>query len=1059
MKKKYTLKRKLSALIAILLSMTMMFVIIPESAFAASGTGLNVNTPTQDEIRARIKAAEAMTCNVTYTQEPVTVGPNYSPGAINRESQESALALLNALRFTAGIPDNVKLKDEYIEQCQAGALVNAVNGEMSHNPNKPADMEQTLYNQGYKGCSSSNLDTGYGTLKDDLKSWMSDENNVTGNNLGHRRWCLNPSMQYTGFGLVGKYRAMYVFDNWSASTSYTGVAWPAQQMPSEYFNIHQLWSVSFGRVINQSAVTVDVTRNRGGAWHFGSDYTDGTFLVENTNYGQAGCVIFRPSSIDEYKPGDIFHVTIKENGREIADYDVEFFDIYNVTSVKINKDAVELETGKSEKLTANVLPFNATHKSVTWSSSNINVAKVDAFGEVTAKEEGTATITATDSSGKFFATCTVTVRTAKVQKPLPKTITLSYNDTTYTGTPKTPSVTIAGLKEGTNFTIRYENNVNAGTAKAVITGIGDYQGTVTKEFTIKATKLAESMFTISINSATGKATVSSAKLSVTKDYTVKENLSKDGKTLTVVVIGMGNYTGSIEKTFNIEIPEEKPTLPMDISKLSTDKVKLPYDGYVYTGKPQTPKVTIEGMTERIDFTTTYENNVNKGTAKVIIKGIGKYTGTLIKTFPITAKAINSYEMTCTFDQTTQKAKVSIGTLKEGIDFTVKLTFNTDKTMVTVRADGIGNYNYYIQKTISVGVKKLNSADFDIEYTKTIYDGKSKMPKITAKEMTEGKDYTVTYENNVNAGIAKAVITGKGNYFGNVTKNFQITPKNLPTDIMLKAYKEGKLHGKVGDLVESKDYTVKIADKSVRIDGIGNYCGGIRIDQKDDGNTDIIENAGNSESGDSQSGATDTTPDITYGIESTTINMKTTSRKDGITLSWNKSEGYKLDGYEIFRGTSEENLKKYSTTNKTSWKNTGNLKKGTTYYYQVRGYRMVDGEKVYTQWSEIVCEKVVKTSTDYGVKHTTVKAKTASAKGYIKVSYTKSKGYKVDGYQVYRGASKKSMSKICTTKKLLVKNRKNVKRGKTYYYKVRGYRRVNGKLCYTEWSNIIAVKAK
>lgn len=79
-----------------------------------------------------------------------------------------------------------------------------------------------------------------------------------------------------------------------------------------------------------------------------------------------------------------------------------------VTSVTLNKEDLNLEVGKTGKLTATVLPASAADKSITWSSSKTDVASVSSNGTVTAKKAGTAVITATATNGKS-ASCTVTV--------------------------------------------------------------------------------------------------------------------------------------------------------------------------------------------------------------------------------------------------------------------------------------------------------------------------------------------------------------------------------------------------------------------------------------------------------------------------------------------------------------------------------------------------------------------------------------------------------------------------------------------------------------------------
>ena len=84
-------------------------------------------------------------------------------------------------------------------------------------------------------------------------------------------------------------------------------------------------------------------------------------------------------------------------------------------------------------------------------------------------------------------------------------------------------------------------------------------------------------------------------------------------------------------------------------------------------------------------------------------------------------------------------------------------------------------------------------------------------------------------------------------------------------------------------------------------------------------------------------------------------------------------------------------------------------------------------------------------------------------GNIVIKWKKSKGYRVDSFEILRAVKKNGKySKIYTTKSgkaSRIINAKNLKDGKRYYYKVRGVRTIDGKKYYTEWSDIESKKVK
>ena len=116
--------------------------------------------------------------------------------------------------------------------------------------------------------------------------------------------------------------------------------------------------------------------------------------------------------------------------------------------------------------------------------------------------------------------------------------------------------------------------------------------------------------------------------------------------------------------------------------------------------------------------------------------------------------------------------------------------------------------------------------------------------------------------------------------------------------------------------------------------------------------------------------------------------------------------------------------------------------------QLKAYedRIAALEKQLKQKTEIIAIK------DMEIEATSKFGK-SSGKRYIKVSWTVSEEVEGLKYQVYKSTKKSSgYSKVKTTSNLSYKNTAGLTKGKTYYYKVRGYKSIGGKTYYTEWSN-------
>ena len=96
--------------------------------------------------------------------------------------------------------------------------------------------------------------------------------------------------------------------------------------------------------------------------------------------------------------------------------------------------------------------------------------------------------------------------------------------------------------------------------------------------------------------------------------------------------------------------------------------------------------------------------------------------------------------------------------------------------------------------------------------------------------------------------------------------------------------------------------------------------------------------------------------IIKGVEATTLKARSSKTSKGIKITWTKSKGYKVDYYVIYRSTKKNSgygTKPFYTTKSATagyYVNSKDLKKGTKYYYKVRGVRVIDGQKYYTEYS-------------------------------------------------------------------------------------------------------------
>ncbi|WP_138002262.1 fibronectin type III domain-containing protein, partial [Robinsoniella peoriensis] len=186
----------------------------------------------------------------------------------------------------------------------------------------------------------------------------------------------------------------------------------------------------------------------------------------------------------------------------------------------------------------------------------------------------------------------------------------------------------------------------------------------------------------------------------------------------------------------------------------------------------------------------------------------------------------------------------------------------------------------------------------------------------------------------------------------------------------------------------------------------------------------------------------TAPKKVSGLKAS--NLKTNQMK----LTWNKTSGAK--GYELSRYNPDKN-KWYvvKTTGQTSYTVKG-LSAGTIYKYRVRAYTLSGSKKLFGKYS-----KYLKTATT--PKKPVLSAKAAS-KTSVKLSWKK--GTKADGFAIYMKTGKGGFTRIKNASAARTAYTKTkLKKGKTYQFKMRGYKKVGDTKVYGNYSKVRTVKLK
>lgn len=789
------------------------------------------------------------------------------------------------------------------------------------------------------------------------------------------------------------------------------------------------------------AIEPSVVVKLGSATLKASDY-DVTYGT-NTNVGYGTIVVKGTGTYEGLNGSAIFEITPQDvNSLTVMDGTSNTFADREYMGLPILPE-VSLRTKIG--ITAYTLPASDYKVSVAAGSDNVSVGTVKLVIEGIANANGSQNITGSREVSFKIVPKSLSKPTSGVDKISVQAVQDTY---AYDGTAKEPEMIVTyqygdsdtevrTLNKGTDYIVSYSDNIAAGTAKAIVTGIGNYNGSRTANFTITAQDIAVADVTLPngttysyMGSTVGVepevlVTVKGTPLTRDKDYTVSYENNKVCGTATVTITGIGDFSGKTATTFTIEshsikesdvvveaIPNQaytgSPIVPeltitcgdyklvkgVDYKLTCTGNTEIGQasvtisgingfrdsrtelfriassiekaevtglkDSYVYTGQP----LTVEqlGITEvRIgttvlgadDYAVTFakgSDGMSVGRQTVVLTGTGNYGGS--KEFEITIAAKNIADADVVMSgfaeslpyehRLEQNVTLTWGaiTLQKGTDYEVTCAPGQSADTCVMTVTGLGNYTGTIQKNYAVeqaAVDSLEIRDVSSDYT---YTGQAIEPKprvfLGDTELKEGTDYTLTYSDNVNVGVAAMCITGMGTCFDG--------EKEVTFTILRRSINHGTVSQIATQVYTGRDVypAVLVTDNGTALAEDTDYTLMYKNNRRAGTATVVVAGKGNYTS----------TKTVPFAIRPCNAVNVTVTGTSATTASLNWSGEGVVTGYEIYRMTAGGKWQLVGGTKATNYMD-AKLSSGTSYTYKVRSYVVEDGETYYGEFSDVI----------------------------------------------------------------------------------------------------------